>query len=999
MRQILRIEHWCIQKFKFDRMSSNLFWLAAILLPLVLSMGLWILRLHERSDRRFLISYDSYFSGMTAEVFYKDDAFYFRPLADNLLLNFTPITKTTQINENDKLVIGHSIFQVRQLDGWTPNLRTIGYYVTDRDLQRGASVGRSIHAEELNDWKHNAIIVKDDRFEPVHFRISPEPNQQYQIENLGMKGVYIPYVLKDGEKRRKDTPNWTHVTGNAVLKTGQRLKVGSSVFEMEPIPSQEALVLKIIRGRRPTFTLSRQASNIIGGVRMVPKDYIPDYLVDEEFLEYVRQAIEHGLFFLDEPEQRHGEPKIYVKGFDRSGKLVLEDFQKLSAKETFLLHRIFRFYEQDGAELRWRRPFNREAKDSYIFYPDQIENFIVDVDANQVKNIYQYAARLTNPHIIAEEVATVRGEIYDRDRRSHARVLAYTDSDIEAVAELLLVPSSRPESGQSFDTRKKPDSTIFVANSYTFNDGAQVVYEEGKTRLKIGDDIHELQDGREFTSGMYTFRYRAPGQGLLAQNITDDRGSTHRYYPLGSLLAHIVGYSFSKSQFKGNLEKVFDKVLLGWEKKHPWWSFVRTHERSPGNNLILTIDDDLQKIVHAELLGKLNELNARYKTDAFKGAALVLNREGEIMASTSIPSYDPNQMHSIFEAMNESNEDHWNSRYINRATHKSFPPGSTMKVIMSTIALDNKEQFLWPLGDGQYLIKNGQGTFVCTGNLNSFKGVSFGKYGIPDFGGSSHGQLTLDTALTKSCNNTFAFLALSAGWPTIQQYAERYGFNRQFDFLPYDMFKNDPALVSSIHRDFRDPLASLKSQVPTPQDDLKLSQVARMGIGQWEILATPLQMATVAITVGNLGLRPYPHIVAGIGSLVGGAVNMLPYPEKVRSFEPTVMAELFPMMQHVVQRGSAVRLTRSTVKYYSLKDHVAGKTGTAEVEDQNRHKLNVIWFISFAPVENPQMAVAIVIERGKIISGEAVEVARGIWEKAVLLYPEWFPIVPEQENL
>ena len=83
-------------------------------------------------------------------------------------------------------------------------------------------------------------------------------------------------------------------------------------------------------------------------------------------------------------------------------------------------------------------------------------------------------------------------------------------------------------------------------------------------------------------------------------------------------------------------------------------------------------------------------------------------------------------------------------------------------------------------------------------------------------------------------------------------------------------------------------------------------------------------------------------------------------------------------------------MARSKVPYYSLKDHVAGKTGTAEVEDQLRRKYNVVWFISFVPVENPQLALAIVIEKGPIISGEAVEIARGIWEKAVLLYPELF---------
>jgi cell division protein FtsI/penicillin-binding protein 2 len=224
----------------------------------------------------------------------------------------------------------------------------------------------------------------------------------------------------------------------------------------------------------------------------------------------------------------------------------------------------------------------------------------------------------------------------------------------------------------------------------------------------------------------------------------------------------------------------------------------------------------------------------------------------------------------------------------------------------------------------------------------------------------------------------------------IQRYAEGYGFNRQFDFLPYEMFQEDIQLVSNINRDVRDPLISLESQVPTPKERLKLPQLARMGIGQWEILATPLQMATVAMTVGNLGFRPYPHIVKGIADRSMDTIRQFPYPQKERVFSETIFAELHPMMQHVVQIGSGVRMARSTIPYYSLKDHVAGKTGTAEVEDQQGRKYNVVWFISFAPVENPQMAIAVVIEKGPIISGETVEVARGIWEKAVLLYPEWF---------
>ncbi len=1001
MRQLLRFEHWIIQKFKFDRMSSNLFWVAAVLIPFIIGLMYWLLTLHEQPDLRYIVSREPSFSGEVAEIFYKEDLFYFRPLIKDLLINFKPVTKTTKIQENDQIVIGHTIFQVRQLDGWTPHLRTIGYYATDRDLSEGVYVGRSIHPEELNNWKINDLIVKDNTFEPVHFMIFPGNDQHYQIKNVAKKGVYIPYAAskEEGQKKRteKNPPKWTHVTTNATVRAGQQIKAGASMFELMYVKSQEALALRILRGVRPTYKLSREARNVIGGLRMIPKEYIPDYLVDEEFLEYVRQTIEHGLFYLDDAAQRKGLPKLYVKGFDMSGKLVNAEFDKLSAKEKFLLHKIFRFREKEGVSLRWRRPFNREAKDSYRFYSEQIENFIIDEKTNQVKNIYQYAARLTNPHTIAEEVATQRGEIYDRDRRSHARLVGYLDPKSFPVTELLLVPPKGPDTMLSFDTNKEPDNIIYVAGGYRFPGGTSIVNAGEKVQRISADQNVTLKDDQVFTIGQYTFRYIAPGKGLLAQNVEDGETSK-RYYPLEGRLAHIVGYSFARNQFKGNVERVFDKVLLGREKKKPWWSLERTVERTPGNNLMLTIDDDLQKVVYAELDKKLLELNKQYETDTFKGGAIVINTEGEILASATIPSYNPNDIHSILRALKESAEDHWNSSYINRATQKSYPPGSTMKVIMSTIALDNKEQFLWDLGDGQYKIKNGSGSFYCTGHLSSFRGISFGQYGVPDFGGSSHGDLTLDTALTRSCNNTFAFLALNAGWETIQKYAEGYGFNQQFDFLPYEMFQDDIQLVSSVNRELRDPLTSLKSQVPAPKTRLKLPQLARMGIGQWEILATPLQMATVAMTVGNHGLRPYPHIVKGIEDRASHTIRTFPYPQKQRVFPADLFVELFPMMQHVVQRGSGARMTRSVIPYYSLKDHVAGKTGTAEVEDQRGKKYNVVWFISFAPVENPQMAIAVVIERGPIISGEAVEVARGIWEKAVLLYPDLFQTKESEEQ-
>ncbi len=994
MKALLHVEHWMIQKFKFDRMSNNLFWLAALMLPVIMSMMVWLGGLHEQTGQEFILLRDAAFTERVAEIFYREGAFYVRPLSKQVLLNFQPVSQTTALAENDQLVIGHTMLQVRQLDGWIPHLRTIGYYAKDRELQAGVTVGRSIHPEELNTWATNDLIIRDSTVEPVHLRIFPAPNGQYRLQSVGVKGV----LLQTPPDPQTGATAWTPGAHDVVLAAGAQFKIGGSAFELVPVPEQEALALRIARGVQPTYKLSRQARNLIGGIRMTPKDYIPDYLVDEQFLEYVRQAIEHDIFYLDDPTARQkNPPQIYVRGFDATGQLVLPEFQKLSPKQVFLLNKIFRFRTTAGAILRWRRPFNQEAEDSYTFAPTDTSNFIIDAATNQVKNIYEYAARLTNPHTIAAEMATTRGEIYDRDRYSHPRLFAFWQGQSAPSAEFLIVPGNDPNAQISVNPNNEPDISVYVASGYRFPDGATVSSAGADIvlRLKNGQ-TQRLKDGQEFTAGKMTFRFASAGHGLLAQNLKNG-ANTQRHYPLGSRLAHLIGYSFAKSQLKGNLEKVFDAVLLGQEQEQPWWTFKRSVARQPGNNLSLTLDDDFERVVSAELQKKLNELNTRYQTNTFRGAAIAINKTGAILASATIPSYNPNDLRSILQALTDATEDPWNSAYINRATQKSYPPGSTMKVIMSTIALDQKDRFLRPLGNGDYAIQNGSGSFVCTGWLDSFQGVSFGKYGIPDFGGAAHGLMTLDSALTQSCNNTFAFLALSAGWETIQEYAERYGFNREFDFLPYSMFRGDLPLVSNIRRDVNDPLLSLRSQVPTPHTPLKLPQLARMGIGQWEILATPLQMATVAMTVGNLGARPFPHLVQGLEDLATRQARTFPYPPTEQVFAPAVMQELHPMMQHVVQHGSAIRITRSTARYYDLKAHVAGKTGTAEVEDQSGRKFNVVWFISFAPVENPQMAVAVVIEKGPIISGEAVEVARGIWEKAVLLFPDLFPAPLSQD--
>ena len=109
MKQLLRAEHWLIQQCKFDRMSNNLYWIVVALLPCILALMSWLLHVHERAGMEFLVMRDLGFTGKAAEVYYEHDAFYFRPLRSQLLLNFKPVSKTVKLAEGDLLIVGRTM--------------------------------------------------------------------------------------------------------------------------------------------------------------------------------------------------------------------------------------------------------------------------------------------------------------------------------------------------------------------------------------------------------------------------------------------------------------------------------------------------------------------------------------------------------------------------------------------------------------------------------------------------------------------------------------------------------------------------------------------------------------------------------------------------------------------------------------------------------------------------------------------------------------------------
>lgn len=306
--------------------------------------------------------------------------------------------------------------------------------------------------------------------------------------------------------------------------------------------------------------------------------------------------------------------------------------------------------------------------------------------------------------------------------------------------------------------------------------------------------------------------------------------------------------------------------------------------------------------------------------DGRKGAAVALNpKTGEILALVSSPGFDPNTIEKDWEKI-KSDE---SSPLLNRALQGLYPPGSVFKIIPLSASLENIDG----LDDM---------IFHCSGSTN-VDGLK-----IKDYNGTAHGDIDINRAVEVSCNSTFIDLGLRIGAGEMGKYANGFGFNKNLDF--------DLPLKMSIFPN------------PTSKRELALSS-----IGQADILATPLQMAMVTSAVANNGTIMRPYIVKGIADSEGRISYSREDEAYLSPITATTAERIKEMMINVVKNGTGTAASISGIK-------VAGKTGTAEVEGKDSHA----WFIGFAPADDPQIVVAVIVENGGSGGQKAAPIARRI---------------------
>ena len=409
---------------------------------------------------------------------------------------------------------------------------------------------------------------------------------------------------------------------------------------------------------------------------------------------------------------------------------------------------------------------------------------------------------------------------------------------------------------------------------------------------------------------------------IAASNKRSDE-TYRRRYPQGDLFGHPVGYAFANLGTSG-LEAFYDDRLVDRRSE-----LVSTFESLLGRDRIgedleTTLDGGAQQVAMDGLAG----------SESGKGAAVAMDLEtGAVRVLASVPGFDPNDIDDkgVFSELANDEE---NTPLFNRATQGLFPPGSTFKAVTAAAALDT----------GEY-------TPSSTVDGNSGKEIS----GVPleNAGGQDFGTIDLTTALTNSVNTVWAEVGETLGGETMTEYMDRFGFNKAPPIdLPASQLPRSGVRIEGKLLD------ATSDQV----------DVGRMAIGQSTLLVTPLQMATVAQTIGNEGVRMEPYLVEKAFD-EDGRTTLSHEPERAeRVISEETAAVLEEMMKNVVREGTGTAAALSGVE-------VAGKTGTAEIDVEAG--INDAWFIGFTD----QHAVAVMVERVQSQGGiAAAPIAKSILE-------------------
>ena len=435
-----------------------------------------------------------------------------------------------------------------------------------------------------------------------------------------------------------------------------------------------------------------------------------------------------------------------------------------------------------------------------------------------------------------------------------------------------------------------------------------------------------------------------------------------RSYPNGEMAAHVLGtvgiiyqdeyeklknknYALDATIGKQGIEYTYEDDLRGKDgikgiahSTENNAEIVQSVPAKPGNQVILTIDEPIQRTMEEELQATINKIAASSAPDCNAGAAVCIDvNTFEILGIASYPSYNPADYNKRYnEMLKNSAKPLWN-----RALSGTYEPGSTFKMLTAIAALE----------EGKVTTTE---TILDEGVYKYYK--DYQPSCLEWRYGKTHGYVDTQLALQESCNYYFYEIGRRLGIEKLVEYAEKFGLGKETGIEIGG--EATGTIASPQNREKR-------GEKWYPGDTLQAS------IGQSDNLFTPIQLACYTATIANNGSRYKPHIIKSIKNTQTGAIISETQPElaeKIEMSDATINA-VKAGMEKVTEEGTA----RTAFKDFEIS--VGGKTGTAEVPNGSSNGI----FVAFAPFDKPEIAIAIVLEHGGHGS-EAAPIARAIFE-------------------
>jgi penicillin-binding protein A len=413
------------------------------------------------------------------------------------------------------------------------------------------------------------------------------------------------------------------------------------------------------------------------------------------------------------------------------------------------------------------------------------------------------------------------------------------------------------------------------------------------------------------------------GEVVAVNRVLKKNGNTFylRHYPTGKLVSDIVGYS-TQGRSRAGLERSLNDYLT-----------------SSNSDLHTVLDRTLNSLEGKTVKGNSAALTLRLGPQfvaqralgTLCGAVVVLDvKTGKVLVMATSPTYNPNLVEHHFDKINGTKGQCPSpSPLVNRATSGFYQPGSSFKLVTAAAALESGKYTPYsPFDDPGFCTEYGKPVY---------------NFGLESGGPERFGHVNLTQGLQHSINSVFCNIGKAIGAKAILAQAKKFGF---YSTPPLETPPDERRTSGLYNCDKKG-----RCKLFYPQHDYQVDP-GRLAFGQERLQVTPLQMAMVAQGIANGGVVMRPYVVDRIIKPGGGTLTTTKPKELGRAISPKTASQLNTMMQAVVTGGTGTNAQIAGVR-------VAGKTGTAET---GRDSINQVWFVAFAPADDPRYAIAVTVE-------------------------------------